>query len=310
MLDLLRAMDVAETGAAFTAAADVAPILDRPGLGLGSDTWAVSDPVGLGGFTVVEVLEDRCQLRAPVGLRPAVADVAGALLVGWVEHRARKVAADRGWSTATGVAWQLPGGVAEPVLGRRGWVKVRRYHHLTRGLDLTGPCPAPRPGGGSISVVPDDRAAGQVHEVLETALAGHWEHHPRPLDRFLADKEAATGYDRSLWLLAHVDSHPAAAVIARHRGDRSWIALVGTVPAYRARGLASGLLAAAMTELTRRESVGIDLDVDTGALRLYETAGFRTEYQLDQWRHTTPAAQPPPPGATLEGLRGVTPTRG
>lgn len=190
MVDLLRAVDVAETGAAFTTGADVDRILDRPGLDLRADNWAISHAGGLGGFTVVEALDDRRQLRGTLGVRPVVADEGAAALLMWAEHRALQVAVDRGWSAATAVARQLPGGVAEPVLRRHGWVAVRRHHHLTRGLGPTGP-PAQPGGGGSIEVVTGDRAAAEVQD-------------------------------------------------------------------------------------------------DTGTLRLYEDAGFRTEYQLDQWRLTTP----------------------
>lgn len=294
MLGVLRLMDVAETGAAFTDEADVDRILDRPGLDLEGNTRVLSEAAGLIGFAALEVLDGRRQLRATVGVRPEAADHATTLLLGWVEHRARELAAQRGWPTATAVIWQLPGGVAEPVFRDRGWLTVRRYHHLTRDLDPTRPPAMSGDSAAAIGVVTDDHLAGQVHDVLEAALAGHWEHQPRPLRRFLADEHAAPGFDRSLWFLAYVDGHPAAAVIARHLGDRAWIAHIGTVSAYRGRGLARAVLAAAIAEVTRRGSTRIDLDVDTGndtgAVGLYETAGFRTEYQLDQWHHTTPAA--------------------
>lgn len=136
-----------------------------------------------------------------------------------------------------------------------------------------------------------DRQARKVHNVLEAALAGHWEHRHKTADRFLADERAAVGHDQSLWFLATVAGRPGAAVIARQRSEQGWIGWVGTHPEHRGRGLARLLLTTAMSELARRGCIQAALDVDTdnhsGARRLYESVGFRVEYQADHWRFTT-----------------------
>lgn len=58
VLNLLRAMDVAETGSSFTSDADVARILANGGIELDRDTRAVGDPRGLAAFAAVETLDD------------------------------------------------------------------------------------------------------------------------------------------------------------------------------------------------------------------------------------------------------------
>jgi len=290
MLNLLRAMDVAETGSPFTSDADVTRILGNGRIEFDRDSRAVSDPRGLAAFAAVETLEDREYVRATLGLRPDAAGVTAPVLLGWVERRAQEVALAVGWATATAVTWQLPGGLAAPALRERGWADVRRFNHLRGDLNPNTVIPT-TPPEVLVDTATTDPQARKVHNVLEAALAGHWEHRPKTADRFLADERAAVGHDQSLWFLATVAGRPAAAVIARRLPEQGWIGWVGTQPEHRGRGLARLLLTTAMTELARRGCLQAALDVDTGnhsgALRLYESVGFRVEYQAAQWRFTT-----------------------
>lgn len=205
-------------------------------------------------------------------------------------RRAQEVALAVGWATATAVTWQLPGGLAAPALRERGWADVRRFNHLRGDLNPNTVIPT-TPPEVLVDTATTHPQARKVHNVLEAALAGHWEHRPKTADRFLADERAAVGHDQSLWFLAAVAGRPAAAVIARRLPEQGWIGWVGTQPEHRGRGLARLLLTTAMTELARRGCLQAALDVDTGnhsgARRLYESVGFRVEYQADQWRFTT-----------------------
>lgn len=290
VLTLLQAMDLAETGSTFTTEADVSRILENGRIELHRDSRAVSDPRGLAAFVAAETLENREYVRATLGLRPDAAGVTAPVLLAWVEWRAREVALALGWAVAAAVTWQLPGGLAEPALRERGWADVRRFSHLRGDLNPNAAIFA-TPSEVVVDTASTDRQARQVHDVLEAAMAGHWDHRAKTGDRFLADERAATGHDQALWFLATVDGWPAAAVIARRLPDRGSIGWVGTHPERRGRGLARLLLTTAMTELARRGCTQAALEVDTGnhsgALRLYESVGFDVEYQADQWRFTT-----------------------
>lgn len=291
LVSLLRELDRAETGEPFTTATDVDRILDTSRT-LADDSYLLQAVDGPVGFAVLDILHDRVHVRANLGVDPDHVAVAPALLA-WVEQRAQQIADENRWRTTTALTWQLPGALIEPALRERGWRPVRRFSHLTRSLDSDLTVPALTQGVW-VDVAEDDRVQREVHAVLEAAMAGHWEHRARSLEHFLDDERAATGYDPGLWYLARVGGQSAAAVIGRQLPDQGWIGWVGTHPDYRGRGLARLLLLKAMTELRRRGSTRVALDVDTGnttgALRLYESVGMSADYNADQWRHEVSSA--------------------
>lgn len=293
MLDLLQAMDVVEAGSVFTTEADVSRLFENRHTGLARDSCGVSNARGLAAFAAVETVEDREYVRETLGLRPETAGVSSPVVLAWVQRRAHEVALELGWATAVAVTWQLPDALAEPVLRTRGWVNVRRFNRLRGQLHRDAIVP-PAPPGVVVHTAITDRQARQAHDVLEIALANHWEHRPKPTDRFLAIERAAEGHDQSLWFIATVDGQPAAAAIARRRPDQGRIGWIGTRPEHRGRGLGRLMLTTATAELARRGCTQVALDVDTsnetGALRLYESVGIHVEYQADQWRFTTPAS--------------------
>lgn len=197
----------------------------------------------------MEALENREYVQATLGLRAETAGVTTPVLLGWVQRRAHEVALELGWATAVAVTWQLSGALAEPVLRTRGWVNVRRFNRL-RGQLYRNVIVPPAPPGVVVHTAITDRQARQAHEVLEIALANHWEHGPKPTDRFLAIERAAEGHDQFLWFLAAVDGQPAAAVIARRRPDQGRIGWIGTRTSRR--GLGRLMLTTAMAELACR----------------------------------------------------------
>lgn len=290
MLAVLRAMDSVEAGREISSATDVAAILAAAGSHLAERTRTVSDADGMAGFASCEPVEYRRQLRAFIGLRPGGGPGVAPRLLRWVEFYAARTASVRGWGESIAVTWQLPGSLAENALRARGWNVIRRYSRLTAPL-VRPPAPAPLPPGVLVRAAIDDDHATQVHSVLEDALAHHFGHEPTTPSEFLASENGKAGHDRSLWLLATVAGSPAAAVVARRPPGRGWIGFLGTRPGFRGIGLARALLTRAMAQLARKGCTQVALDVDTGneggALRLYESVGFRVDYQADEWRHTT-----------------------
>ncbi|MBM7791211.1 ribosomal protein S18 acetylase RimI-like enzyme [Tenggerimyces flavus] len=290
VLGLLRDMDLAETGQATTTETNVARILGMPGIDLREDSRILLDPQGRPvGFATLERLDERRYVRATLGIDLTHARRVADDLLAWVEQQARMGARTHRWSEAAAVTWQLPGAIAEPALLHRGWTAVQRFSHLV--AELTEPPVRPSsPPGTSVEAASDDAGQRQVHATLEAAFAGTWDHHLKEASQFLRDEQAATGHDPDLWYLAKCEGVPAAAVIARQLPDQDgWIGWVGTRTAHRGRGLAKLLLQTAFSDLYRRGTTRISLDVDnaTGALRLYEAVGMQATYQADQWRYTT-----------------------
>ena len=70
-------------------------------------------------------------------------------------------------------------------------------------------------------------------------------------------------------------------------GPEVHVPYVGTLPAHRGRGLATGLLAAVLHRARGAgyvtASLNVDTDNPTGALGIYERAGFRQLYRQDSY---------------------------
>lgn len=87
---------------------------------------------------------------------------------------------------------------------------------------------------------------------------------------------------------AYVFTHEYAIAPSGEQGREAYVAYVGTLPAYRGRGLATNLLA---HTLHACKAAGFDtssLDVDTanptGALGIYERAGYAVRYRQDNYQ--------------------------
>ena len=82
-------------------------------------------------------------------------------------------------------------------------------------------------------------------------------------------------------------AHACAVPPSGGTGPEIHIPYVGTLPAYRRRGLAASLLARVLrssrAEGYDRASLNVDTDNPTGALGIYERAGFRQSYRQDAY---------------------------
>jgi ribosomal protein S18 acetylase RimI-like enzyme len=93
--------------------------------------------------------------------------------------------------------------------------------------------------------------------------------------------------DASGAVAGYVFAHEYAVPPSGGPGPEVHIPYVGTLPGHRGRGLAASLLARVL-RLSRAEgydtaSLNVDTENPTGALRIYERAGFRTSYRQDSY---------------------------
>jgi mycothiol synthase len=166
------------------------------------------------------------------------------------------------------------------VLAAAGGTVVRHFWRMTGSVSEGTPA-ARVPAGVDIRLIRegDDGDLRTMYDVLETAFADHFGAAPSAYAEWIGFRSSTALSDRSLWWLATVDGEPAAALIGRLMGDMGWIEEVGTLPAYRGRGLARALLLVAFKEFRRRGHTEVGLGVDatnpTGAVRLYESIGMR-----------------------------------
>jgi ribosomal protein S18 acetylase RimI-like enzyme len=88
-------------------------------------------------------------------------------------------------------------------------------------------------------------------------------------------------------IVSYITTHEYAARQEATGRREACIARVGTLPAHRRRGLARWLLrhglAAYRTAGYDEALLGVDSENPTGALRLYEQAGFVAERQFTQY---------------------------
>jgi mycothiol synthase len=283
MLALYRAADLAEIGRPETSAADITDLLRAPGLDLCTRSLAALDDTGIAGVVLCHPAPQPGQLRAQLRLAPgdAAADLGRTLLDAVRDW----TLTDRTTPNTPVTLFQLPGSPAAAALRTAGWTKVHSYTRMIANLT---DCAVTRPPTG-VRVRPAASNADMaiVHEVLETAVAGHWNHQRRDFPDFLTDQRQRDGHDPSLWLVAESAGRPVGAVIARAPADRAWIAWLGVLPEARGRGIAAALLGSAFSRLRDRAHATVGVDVDThnhtNAVAVYRRAGMRTAGEADQW---------------------------
>jgi mycothiol synthase len=211
------------------------------------------------------------------------------------ERKARGLAAQRPterhavfgtWSGDTQV-----GDIA--LLSANGYEQVRWFFDMTRPHldDIDEP---PLPAGLELRPV----TPGLVHTVWHAdieAFRDHWgggEESDEALQRYLDSPD----HDLTLWLIAWDGDEVAGGVInGIERGEnaalglnRGWLHSVFTRRPWRKHGLASALIGRSLRLLRERGMtsavLGVDADNPTGALALYERAGFEVSYRATAWR--------------------------
>ncbi|EWM17651.1 GNAT family N-acetyltransferase [Kutzneria sp. 744] len=288
LLALYRAADTAEVGRPETSAADITDLLHAPGLTLGTRSLVSVDDTGITGVVLCHPAPQPGQLRAQ--LRVAPGDTATALARTLLDAVHHWTLTDRAAPNSPVTLFQLPRSPAIPALRSAGWTKIHSYTRMIADLiDHTAP---PTPADVRVRPATSRADMATIHHVLETAIAGHWNHHRRDFQDFLTDQQQRDGHDTSLWLLAESAGNPVGAVIARAPADRAWIAWLGVLPEARGRGIATALLSSAFARLRDRghTTAGVDVDThnNTHAIAVYNHAGMRPIGTADQWRASHP----------------------
>lgn len=209
---------------------------------------------------------------------PAVGD----LLLAHVEQRARERAFD---SLAVVAApedtplWQL--------VERSGFTHDCDVLRMWRVLD--GDLAEPRwPDGVTVREYTD--ADGErVHALLDASYAG-WDTNyvARPHADWLAFMTEHEEFDPALWFLVERNGELVGCALHwKETNSRGWVKDIVVAESERGRGVAKALLAHAFRTYKERgvERVGLKVDSTnpTGALRLYERAGFVTDQTLGVW---------------------------
>lgn len=208
----------------------------------------------------------------------------GSALLRELERRRHELAATHVSDRETVLmSWAPAGRPADALLRAHGYEPVRWFIDMVRPT-LDDIVEAPWPDGLELRPVTPDQ-----HETIwranREAFRDHWGGSDESLEnmrRILDDPDT----DTSLWLIAWDgdevaggvwnEIRPAENEAFGHR--RGWLDQVFTRRPWRRRGLASALIGRSLTLLRERGMtsaiLGVDADNPTGALGLYEAAGF------------------------------------
>lgn len=184
-----------------------------------------------------------------------------------------------------------PGAVA--LLAGAGYEPVRWFFDMTRpSLDDVPDIPLP----DGLEVRPITTAnVRAVWEADIEAFRDHWggfDGSEAMFQRWMASPHT----DLSLWVVAFDGDEVAGGIINSINAEenaalginRGWLASVFTRRRWRRRGVAKALIARSLTLLRERgatsAALGVDGDNPSGALGLYEEAGFEKSYRSTAWR--------------------------
>lgn len=180
-------------------------------------------------------------------------------------------------------------------LERTGLRRARHFWRMDRPNLLAVPA-LPLAAGYRLADAADPSITeSQWLEVTEGSFSEHWRHTPTTLEG-LHRRRSADGYQPQLELMAlDADDRPAAFVsstLETYEDDRrpqpvGLVALVGTLPRHRRRGLAAALMAEAMRRLRAAGARSSSLYVDglnaTRAFDVYRRLGYEVGFEEEVW---------------------------
>ncbi|NUR83739.1 MAG: GNAT family N-acetyltransferase [Nonomuraea sp.] len=185
------------------------------------------------------------------------------------------------WATGAAVARMLEvnlyvdiPGTAELAEGA-GLTRSRLFADMGRDLAAELP-PVTVPAGVEFVTWTPALDEGAM-EVRNAAFRDHWGSVPHTRESW-RHFQVGAGFVPSLSFLALAGGRPVSLVITHDRGATAWIHIVGTLREWRGKGVAGGLLAHALAAFRAAgygtAGLAVDATNPTGAVRVYERAGF------------------------------------
>jgi mycothiol synthase len=226
----------------------------------------------------------------------------GTAMLAALEARALDAAAEHppsGEAFFQGSAQGDPG--ADELFTGGGYEAIRFGYEMVRP-NLEPLLDAPLPDGLEIRPVTEDQLP-QIWDAAVEAFRDAWgfsEPTERDYEIFATDPISS---DRSLWRIAWDGDNVAGQVRgfinadenARFGQKRGWVENISVRRPWRKRGLARALIASTIDALRERGmtegALGVDTQNVSGALRLYESVGFRPVNKSSVYRKPMPAAR-------------------
>ena len=210
-------------------------------------------------------------------------------ILAWAENRIRTVSQERGQPARVRSGSKDYDTARLDLLAAHGYQCVRYSYKMERPLDEPIPS-AQLPEGFTLTNTQDEAGMARWVESFNLSFIDHWNFHPTTLEghkhwlssptyRPDGDLVALTpeGDTVAAFCLCWIDPENNA----RNNRSEGWIDVLGTRRGYRKIGLGRAILLAGMHYLKAQGMatavLGVDAENPTGALRLYESVGFRKQ---------------------------------
>ncbi|NQE37728.1 GNAT family N-acetyltransferase [Microcoleus asticus] len=208
-----------------------------------------------------------------------------AAAIAWGEVRMREVSVMRGSPVKLRSSARAEDGDRISLLTSNGFKADRYFYRMARSL--SEPIPEPHfPEGFALRQFPGEQDAEAWVEMFNQSFIDHWNHHNLTVDQFKHEL-AKPDYRNDLDLIAVADDGTFVSFcyceISVQKCDRTgrnegWIGCLGTRRGFRKMGLGRAMLLAGLHRLkaagVATAILGVDAENSSGALRLYESAGF------------------------------------
>lgn len=284
---LLNTIDEAGGGRAGFAAGDIGAILSSTVAHLPTDTRLTFAPDGTlvaagtvptpppGGFRVDLWIGGVHPDWRGRGLGRAV--------LGWQYERATQIHA----ATAPGARWQVETCMvtgeqtAARLFARLGFEPARYSFEMVASTAAASGAALP---AGLRSEIPAPRLDRPLYEAHTEAFTDHWGYQRKEFDKWLPTTLHAEGFRPDLSRVAFDGDDIAGFVLGYRDNDPNRINIghVGTRPPWRGRGVASALMAEVISAAARAgypfACLEVDADSPTGAVGVYERAGFKQKH--------------------------------
>ncbi|KWX69819.1 GNAT family N-acetyltransferase [Paenibacillus jilunlii] len=280
--DLVAACDTEDLGAPDIVLDDVLDMWSR--FDLDNNVWIVEDrDSALVGYAFLEEDSEEKLFSYGCVLPAARGRGVGATLVKALEARASEL------RNATGVPKRLQSMIptlcedAVRLFEAQGYAPVRYFKRMGIRLE-TEPAPAIPPEGFTLEPFMKGRDEQAVYEAYVESFADHWDFTAPPFEKW-AEKTLLPTFEERWWLIARDSKGDVAGfALSRMRDDLLFIEQIGVRRPFRGRGLALALLqclfGASYHAGQMLVSLGVDAANPSGAYRLYEQAGMKSEYAI------------------------------
>ncbi|GIE99116.1 GNAT family N-acetyltransferase [Paractinoplanes rishiriensis] len=297
ILALTEASDIAAVGRPDYTADEVHETLIAPNTDLSRDSWLALDGDGtIVGWAYPQNAAAGPRDFADVFVWPERGLPAMRPLLALIMERMAERAAEFGHDRYEVRAAAIPAQQAYiDALTDAGFAFFKQQARMQMSLaGVSAKPPEPPPGVTIREVRPDDMP--RFHTVIETAFRDS-DHQIPGYEAWQQQIKNQTSISYDEWFVAEVHGEIAGVLQSSDFGvadQEGWVADLGTLRAYRNRGIGSALLrrAFAVYAAKGRTHVGLSVDLQnpTGAARLYEAVGMTPLYLANVYRTYVTAA--------------------